>query len=609
MKNWKTWLRAGVVIAPLAVLAACATQQPQRPTQVVAQSEDQKLAQLFKESDEANLRLNPLNALARGDTRYADRLGNYLTDAYKAEVLRNKQQDLLRLSSINRSALSPDNAIYYDVFKYETEQAIRFASEPLASITERLSIEHFYGIHNMFPDLSSGQSFAPYKTVKDYENGLKRMDEFVGVMDRAIAKMREGMTTGHVQPQVVVDNVIGQLDTILKQGVENSPYYMPIKNMPEGISGGDKAKLTQAYSQKISKDILPVYQRMKTFLETEYKPKARRVPGLLGMKDGPLLYAALVEQNTTTTMTPKEIHEIGLSEVARITREMEAIKKEVGFKGTLKQFFEHLRTDPKFKFKSKEDLIASYNAIRARVDAGMPKLFSRTVKTPFEIRPVPSFIEKNSAGAYYMPGSADGSRPGVFYVNTYDLPSRTTPGMESLFLHEAVPGHHYQISLAQETPSIPDFLRFGGNTAYVEGWGLYSETLGRELGILTDPYQRFGKLDAEMMRAMRLVVDTGLHAKGWSREEAIKYMMDNSAMSRTDATAEVERYIAIPGQALAYKVGQLTHSRLRAEAQKELGARFDPRAFHDQVLNTGALPLKVLEAKIRNWIAVQKANV
>lgn len=608
MKTWKTWLRAGVVIAPLAVLAACATQQ-QQPTQVVSKSEDQKLAQLFKDADEANLRLNPMEALGRGDMRYADRLGDYFSDAHNAEVLRTKQQELLRLASINRAALSADNAIYYDVFKYETEQAIRFASQPLSSVSDRVAIEHFFGIHNMFPDFSSGQSIAPFKTVKDYENGLKRMDEFVAIMDRAIVRMREGLATGHVQSQVVTDNVIAQLDTIIKQGVENSPYYMPIKDMPAEISGGDKKRLTDAYSQKIAKDIIPVYQRMKSFMEAEYKSKARRVPGLIGMKDGPLLYAALVEQHTTTSMTPKEIHEIGLSEVARITREMEAIKNEVGFKGTLKQFFEHLRTDPKFKFKSKQELLDTYNAVRARVDAGMPKLFNRTVKTPFEIRPIPDFIEKNSAGAYYMSGSLEANRPGVFYVNTYDLPARTKPGVESLFLHEAIPGHHYQISLSQETPSIPNFLRYGGNNAYVEGWALYTETLGRDLGLLTDPYQRFGKLDAEMMRAMRLVVDTGLHAKGWSREDAIKYMMDNSSMSRTDSTAEVERYIAIPGQALSYKIGQLTISRLRAEAEKELGARFDVRAFHDQVLNTGALPLKVLEAKIRNWVAVQKARV
>lgn len=608
MKNWKTWLRASVVIAPLAVLAACATQQ-QQPTQVVAKSDSQKLAQLFKDADEADLRLNPINALARGDMRYADRLGNYFSAEHNAEVLRTKQQELLRLTAINRAALSADDAIYYDVFKYETEQAIRFASAPLVNIADQVAIEHFFGIHNMFPDFSSGQSIAPFKTVKDYDNGLKRMDDFVAVMDRAVIRMREGLATGHVQSQVVVDNVIGQLDTIIKQGVENSPYYMPIKNMPADISGGDKKRLADAYSKKITNDIIPVYQRMKTFMETEYKAKARRVPGLLGMKDGPLLYAALVEQHTTTSMTPKEIHEVGLSEVARISREMEAIKREVGFKGTLKQFFEHLRTDKKFKFGSKEDMLAQYNAVLQRVEAGMPKLFSRMVKTPFEIRPIPDFIEKNSAGAYYMSGSLEANRPGVFYLNTYDLPARTKPSMESLFLHEAIPGHHYQISLAQETASIPNFLRFGGNNAYAEGWGLYAETLGRELGLLTDPYQRFGKLDAEMLRAMRLVVDTGLHAKGWSREEAIKYMMDNSAMSRTDATAEVERYIAMPGQALSYKIGQLTLSRLRAEAEKELGARFDVRAFHDQVLNTGALPLKVLEAKIRNWIAVQKANV
>ena len=606
MKNWKTWLRAGVVIAPLAVLGACATQQ--EPAKVVAQSQDQQLAQLFKDADEASLRLNPINALARGDMRYADRLGDYLSDAYNAEVLRTKQQELARLNAINRAALSPENAIYYDVFKYETEQALRFASEPLVGVGDRVAIEHFGGLHIMFPDISSGESLAPYKTVKDYDNGLKRLDEFVALMDRAVVRMREGLATGHVHSQVVTDNVIAQLDNIIKQGVENSPFYMPIKNMPADISASDKKRLTDAYSQKIGQGVIPVYQRMKSFMETEYKPKARRVPGLIGMKDGPLLYAALVQQHTTTTMTPKEIHEIGLSEVARITREMEAIKKEVGFKGTLKQFFEHLRTDQQFKFKSKEDMLATYNAVRERVDANMPKVFSRQAKTPFEIRPIPSFIEKNSAGAYYMGGSLEANRPGVFYLNTYDLPARTKPGVESLFLHEAIPGHHYQISVTQETPSIPNFLRFGGNNAYVEGWGLYAETLGKELGLLTDPYQRFGKLDAEMLRAMRLVVDTGLHAKGWTRDEAIKYMMDNSSMSRTDATSEVERYIAMPGQALAYKIGQLTHSRLRAEAEKELGAKFDVRAFHDQVLGTGALPLSVLEAKIRNWIAAQKAT-
>ncbi|MCH8683961.1 DUF885 domain-containing protein [Pedomonas mirosovicensis] len=609
MSNLKTWLRLSMAALPFAVLAACATKQPPEPVAVVKPSADQQLAQLFKDSDETNLRLNPINALARGDMRYADRIGDYLSDEYAAAVYQAKQQDLARLATIDRSALSPDNAIYYDVFKYETELALRFASKPLETIQTQLPIDHFYGMHTFFPDLSSGQSIAPYKTVKDYEDGLKRMDNFVVVMDRAIVRMREGINAGHVQPQVVVNNVIGQLDTIIKQGVENSTYYLPIKNMPADFSASDKARLTQAYQDKIANTILPVYQRLKTFMETEYKPHARRVPGLLGMKDGPLLYSALVEQHTTTKMTPNEIHEIGLKEVARITREMEAIKNQVGFKGTLKQFFEHLRTDPQFKFKSKDELLAAYNSIRARVDAGMPRLFNRTVKTPFEIRPVPAFIEKNQAGAYYMSGSADGTRPGVFYVNTYDLPSRTKPGMETLFLHEAVPGHHYQISLAQETPTIPDFLRFGGNNAYTEGWGLYAESLGKELGLLTDPYQQFGRLDDEMLRAMRLVVDTGIHAKGWTREQAIKYMLDNSAMGETDATAEVERYIAIPGQALAYKIGQLTIRRLRTEAEQQLGPKFDVRAFHEQVLGTGALPMTVLEAKIRNWIAVQKASV
>jgi uncharacterized protein (DUF885 family) len=302
-------------------------------------------------------------------------------------------------------------------------------------------------------------------------------------------------------------------------------------------------------------------------------------------------------------MTPDQIHKIGLDNVALIHAEMEKVKAQVGFKGTLKEFFEHIRTDPKFKPASREALQQGYIAIGKRLDATLPRLFSTLPKAPLEIRPVPALTEKGAARGSYNPGTPDGSRPGIFYFNAYDLPSRTTPGMETLYLHEGAPGHHFQISLAQENEALPNFQRFGGNTAYVEGWGLYAETLGKELGVYTDPYQYFGYLDSQLFRAIRLVVDTGIHSKGWSRDRTIQYILDNSSRGRSNATAETERYIAMPGQALAYKIGQLKISELRARAEQALGPKFDIREFHEQVLGTGALPLAVLETKIDDWIA------
>jgi uncharacterized protein (DUF885 family) len=314
-----------------------------------------------------------------------------------------------------------------------------------------------------------------------------------------------------------------------------------------------------------------------------------------------------VQSTTTLPLKPDEIHQLGVSEVARITAEMEKVRQEVGFKGTLQQFFDHLRTSPKYKMKSREALTKRYYEIGKAVDAKLPQYFSTMPKTPLEIRPYEPFREKFQAGGSYSQGAPDGSRPGIFYFNAYDLPSRTTPGMTTLYLHEGAPGHHFQISLAQENSALPPFMRFGGNTAFVEGWALYAETLGYEMGFYQDPIQRFGTLSDEMLRAMRLVVDTGIHSKGWTREQAIKYMLDHSDMGKTDATAEVERYIAIPSQALAYKVGALTIQRLRKKAEAELGEKFDIRDFHAQVLMTGALPLAILERKIDRWIAEKKA--
>jgi uncharacterized protein (DUF885 family) len=364
--------------------------------------------------------------------------------------------------------------------------------------------------------------------------------------------------------------------------------------------------LRAAHLRTVTEELYPAYRKLRDFLEKEYLPKAREGVGLVHMKGGRELYDFLIETTTTISMKADEIHELGLKEVARIRAGMEAIKKEVGFNGTLAGFFEHLRTDPKFRPTSAEWLRDRYYEVGRQVDSRISTLFSTVPKSKLEIRPVEPFREKNEAAGSYNAGTPDGSRPGVFYYNTYDLASRNTYGIETLYLHEGAPGHHFQISLAQENEQLPAFMRFGGNTAFVEGWALYAETLGPDLGLFTDPYQRFGHLDDEMLRAMRLVVDTGIHAKGWTREQAIDYMLANSGMGRTDATAEVERYIAIPGQALAYKIGSLTIQRLKAEAQKALGPTFDVREFHAQVLMTGALPLTVLERKINDWIASAK---
>jgi uncharacterized protein (DUF885 family) len=591
-------------------LSGCAQTTP--PALVSAQAAQANpsaaLAALFTASDEASLRRNPVQALARGDLRYADRYGDYLSDEYFAAERTAAQTELAALARIDRAALTPQERVSYDVFKWQRETDLRGLSAPLLDTSAALPLNHFYGFHTGFSELSSGQGVAAYKTLADYENGLKRVDDFVRLSDQAIVRMRAGMERGIVQPRLVMNNVLGQLDAMLAEGVEGSAFYRPVTQFPTAIAAADQARLKTAYAQAISTRIRPSLTRLRDFIRTDYLPRTRETVGLGDIPGGAALYAHRVAESTTTDLTPDQIHNIGLAEVTRIQAEMETVKDRVGFKGTLKQFFEHIRTDPKFKPKSREELTAGYYAIGKRLDATLPTLFSTLPKTALEIKPTPALTEKGAARGEYQSGTPDGSRPGVFYFNAYDLPSRTTPGMETLYLHEGAPGHHFQIALAQENETLPNFQRFGGNTAYVEGWGLYAETLGRELGVYTDPYQYFGYLDSQLFRAIRLVVDTGIHSKGWTRDQTIQYILDNSSRGRTNATAETERYIAIPGQALAYKIGQLKISELRARAEQALGPRFDIRQFHEQVLMSGALPLAVLERKIDDWIASKRAS-
>ncbi|HEX8064004.1 MAG TPA: DUF885 domain-containing protein, partial [Allosphingosinicella sp.] len=566
----------------------------------------QALAALFQASDEASLRRNPIQATARGDLRYADRLGDFFSDAYYDSEREAARADLAALAAIDRSALNADERVAYDVFKWQRGMDLKGLEGEIFEAVKVRPIDHFNGFHTFFAEINSGQGIAPYKNVGDYENGLARAKDFVRLADGAIARMEQGLAAGVVQPKLIMANVVEQLDAMLAEGVEGSSFYRPVAAFPAEVPEADRARLRAAYAESISTEIRPAVTRLRDFIRDRYLPRARPTVGLQDMKGGPALYRHLVALSTTTDMSPDEIHRIGLAEVARLHREMETVKAQVGFTGTLQQFFEHIRTDPKFKPKSREALQQGYVAIGKRLDATLPTMFSTIPRTPLEIRPVPALTEKGAARGSYQGGTVDGSRPGVFYFNAYDLPSRTTPGMETLYLHEGAPGHHFQISLAQENERLPSFMRFGGNTAYVEGWGLYAETLGRELGVYTDPYQYFGYLDSQLFRAIRLVVDTGIHSKGWTRDQTIQYILDNSSRGRSNATAETERYIAIPGQALAYKIGQLKISELKARAQKALGPRFDIREFHAQVLMTGALPLAVLERKIDDWIAAKK---
>ena len=594
--------------AALLFAAPAYAQTAPEPAAVQAEkTEHDKLFALFADADARELALNPLNRLFRGEEENAGRLGDFLTESAFLAARTDTQLNLALLAQIDRSKLSPTDSLAYDVFKYSEEQALKGASDAVRALTEVRPLNHFFGLHTFYPTFAGGTGVAPFKTLANYEDNLTRHDDYIDFIERAIGKFREGTKSGVLETRLTTEIMVTQLDTQLAKPIAESPFMAPTKTYPEAISAADQARLTAAYEAK-TKELYTANTALRDFLRDEYLPAARTSIGLSQMKGGAELYAMLVEESTTLPLDPETIHQLGLSEVARIKAELERLKKEVKFKGTLTQFFDYVRTDPKFQPKSREALTEDYYRIGREVDAKIGDYFSLLPKSPLEIRPYDPSTEKFEAGGSYQSGSADGKRPGVFYFNAYDLPSRLTPGNVTLYLHEGAPGHHFQISLAQENEALPAFMRYGGTTAYVEGWALYAETLGKEMGFYKDPWNRYGTLQDEQLRAMRLVVDTGIHAKGWTRDQAIDYMLENSGMTRTEVVAEVDRYIAIPSQALAYKIGALKIQELRQRAETRLGKRFDIKAFHEQVLNTGGLPLAILEQKIDRWIAAEAAQ-
>lgn len=566
-----------------------------------ASAEAQRLRDITETYYEQYLELNPLTATAQGDHRFDDRFGDYVSERWMADWLATEQEALEKLAAIDPAKLTGEDLLTYESFKYGRETAIAGFRYP----SELLPINQFGGLHTYFAVLGSGGGAHPFRTTQDYENFLARMDGFVAWVDQSIANLQSGATRGVVQPRVIVERLIPQLAALAVTDPKQSVFWRPLTQFPVSVKSADRDRLIKAYAEKLSKQLLPAYQRLHDFLTDEYLAQSRTGVAWSELGNGAEWYAYLVRYHTTTSMTPDEVHELGLKEVARIRSEMERVKGQLGHGSDLRSFFDALRADPTLYYTDPAELLAGYQVIEARVDQAMPLLFARRPEAGFEIRAVEAFRAASEAAGSYLPGSPDGKRPGVFYVNTYDLASRPKYAMEALYLHEAVPGHHYQISIAQEAADLPRYRRFAYDTAYGEGWALYAESLGRDLGLYTDVHSLFGSLSAEMWRAVRLVVDTGLHAKGWTRERAIDYFRANTALGDADIKAEVERYIAWPGQALAYKVGQLKILELRRRAQEKLGPRFDVRAFHAQVVDSGSLPLAVLEKKIDRWIENQ----
>ncbi|MDY7230810.1 DUF885 domain-containing protein [Hyalangium rubrum] len=580
---------------------ACATtpSTSSDPSLSSATAEDARFTTLLKEDWERDLREFPVFATFIGDPRYNDRLSDMSLEA----IARRKQEarELLeRVKGIDRSRLSEPQQLNYDLFRLNVERGIEGQRFP----EEYQQISQLGGIHDMMAELAQS---VPKRNAKDYEDFVKRLREVPRVLDESMVLMRKGLEAGVTPPKVTLRDVAGLIRNQIVDSPEQSPIYraafegFPLSLKPE------EARLRGAVAAAIREAVVPATRKLLTFFESEYLPHAREPIAMSALPDGEAWYAYRVKGMTTTDLSPDAIHQIGLAEVKRILAEMEQVKVEAGFQGTRAQFAQHLLKDPRYAFKSREELLMTYRDLAKRLDPELPKLFGTLPRLTYGILPVPEFSEKTVPAGYYMPGSIEAGRAGFFFVNTYDLPSRPRWSADALVLHEAVPGHHFQLAIAQEQGGdVPAFRRHGYYGAYIEGWGLYAESLGYELGVYKDPYSKFGRLASEMLRAVRLVVDTGLHSKGWTRDQAITYFRENSGEPEHDIIVEVDRYIVNPGQALSYKVGELKIHELRTQASQALGSRFDVRAFHDVVLGSGALPLSVLEARVKAWVARQK---
>lgn len=546
--------------------------------------------------------LSPLDATFNGQNKYNDQLVFEMTDSFRKKKKDFFEKYLTELKSIDTTQLSAEEKISYDIIKWESEIGISL----LGQNDNLLPINQFGGTHLTMGQFASAESAQPFKTEKDYKNFLKRIDLYSVWIDSAMVYMKKGIQEKVVLPKVLSVKIIPQFEELVTSKVEDNLFYSSCKKFPANFTQDQKNALSKQYASIIAEKLIPQFQKFIVFMKTEYLPASRTTSGIGSINGGSELYKVNVKQWTTTDKTADEIHQLGLKEVVRIRAEMEKVKTQVGFKGTILEFFDHVRNRKELMpFKKPEEVIANFEKVHQIIKPNVDKFFSLQPKTPFRIKRTEAFREK-TASAEYNQGSADGTRPGTFYVPIPDVTKYNYYGDEDLFLHEAIPGHHFQISLQQENASLPDFRKYNWFGAYGEGWALYTESLGKDLGLYTDPYQYFGMLGNEIHRAIRLVVDTGMHSKGWTREQAIKYSLENEAESEASIIAEIERYMAWPGQALSYKIGQLKILELRQKAQDKMKDKFDIKVFHQKVLESGVMPLALLENKINNWIATGK---
>lgn len=562
---------------------------------------DKQFALLLDNYYEQGLKFNPLAATQNGDPRYNDLLPVDISDTYRDSLKTFYKNYMDSLMHFSRKRLNDNDRISYDILKRELSMNL----QRLTDFHENyLPFNQFGGLPLTMAELGSGDGAQPFTTTKDYEDWIKRATAFSNWADSAIAYFKKGIDSNIVLPHSLVVKIIPQMQDMVTDDVEKSIFWGPVKKIPVGA---DSSKIKQAFTKLIKEQLVPSYKKLSDFLKNEYLPKSRTTSGINAIPNGDAYYNFLIRDQTTTNKSSEEIYQTGLNEVARIRKIMDSVKNSVGFKGDLSSFFEYMKTDKKFMpYKTPKEVLDAFKAIHQRMEPNLKKMFIHVPRTPFEIRQTEAF-RAASASAEYFQGSADGTRPGIFYVPILDATKfNTTSGMESLFLHEAIPGHHYQISLQQEDTLLPKFRRFGGNNAYIEGWALYCESLGKELGLYTDPYQYMGALGDEIHRAIRLVVDVAIHNKNMTREQAIKYMTDNEQISEEGATAEIERYMAIPGQALGYKIGALKIRELRNKYEQQLGSKFSISGFHDEILKDGAMPLQVLEKKMDAWAEKRK---
>jgi uncharacterized protein (DUF885 family) len=570
-----------------------------RTPTTVAEEQKVSFADLLEDYYQERLKLFPLEATFAGDHRYNDLLHNDITSEYREKVRAFYRRYLDDLSMYNRAELTEEEQTSNDVLKWTCEVELDGLKYP----KHLIPIDQFWSLQIVVGMFAGGTNAQPFKTKEDYDNWLKRVDVFIAWCDTAIANMREGMEQGIVLPKSLSKKVIPQLASWKDGPAESHLFYSPVNNLPQTISKEQADEIKVSYKEMIEGKLIPVVNRLHDFFQNEYLPAGRETSGFSALPKGKEWYQYQIKLYTATDLTADEVFELGKAEVARLRGEMEKVKEQVGFEGDLKDFFDHVRSKPELMpFDDPQQVIDNFNMIHKRMKPNLDKLFDLTPKTAFVVRRTEAFREK-SASAEYVPGSLDGTRPGVFYVPVPDAKRYNVFFDEDLFLHEAIPGHHYQISLAQENKKLPSFRRILWCYAYGEGWALYCESLGEELGLYKDPYQYLGMLGSEMHRAIRLVVDPGLHAKGWTREEAIQYSLDNEAEPEASIVSEIERYMALPGQALSYKIGQLKIIELRNRASEKLGDEFDIREFHNKILESGCLPLKIFEEKIDRWIS------